>query len=94
MGAGFMADDTNDLVVLTTTLTEFEGAVIVGALEEEGIQAVEDGGFISGFKAEAPGGVRVVVRQVDADRAREVLRQIRENEGRVDWSKVDVGEPE
>ncbi len=89
-----MTDDANDLVVLTTTLTEVEGAVIVAALSGEGVEAVIDGGAIAGFKAEAPGGVRVIVRQVDAERAREILRSIRENEDRIDWSKVDVGEPE
>ncbi len=89
-----MTDDTNDLVVLTTTLTEVEGAVIVSALRGAEIEATMDGGFVAGFKAEAPGGVRVIVRQVDADRAKELLRQIRDSEDRVDWSKVDVGEPE
>lgn len=89
-----MTDHTDDLVVLTTTLTEAEGAIIAGALEAEGIQTIADGGFVSGFKAEAPGRVRVIVRQADAERARETLRRIREHEDAIDWSKVDVGDPE
>lgn len=89
-----MTDHDGDIVVLTTTLTEAEAAIISAALEEEGIQTIADGGFVSGFKAEAPGRVRVIVREEDSERARIVLKNIREHRDDIDWSKVDVGEPE
>jgi len=69
-----------------------EAAAIVTALAEHGIEAFAVGGYTSGFRAEAPGEVRVVVKHVDADRARQTLAEIGQEPGEVDWSKVDVME--
>ena len=50
----------------------------VAALEDAGISANAQGGLTAGFRAEAPGGVRVMVRRADVERAREVLRRVPE----------------
>lgn len=71
-----MADDPNRPVILTTRRTEPEAALVVGALKGRGVQAQATGGLTSVFRAEAPGEVRVLVRECDLKRAREVLREI------------------
>ncbi len=68
-----MAEDPNRVVVLTTVPTEAEAATIVAALDGGGIQARITGELTSGFRAEAPGDVRVLVREADLEQARELL---------------------
>ena len=87
-------EDAQDLLVLTSVPHEVEAAAIVAMLAEEGIRAMAAGGNISGFKAEAPGEVEVLIRRADAERAGEALRAMQSDDGAVDWSQVDVGEPE
>jgi hypothetical protein len=89
-----MNSESSDLEVLVTVSNEVEAAAIVGALHEKGVQAVATGGYISGFKAEAPGDVRVLVRHSEADTARRMLDQIRQEQTDIDWSEIDVGEPD
>jgi len=72
--------------------SEMEAAAIVDALAEHGIRARAVGGYTSGFRAEAPGDVKVVVGRADMARAEEVLAEIRSEPVEVDWSKVDVGD--
>jgi type III secretory pathway lipoprotein EscJ len=62
-------------VLLTTVETEAEAALLMAALRDRGIEARATGQLTSGFRAEAPGGVRILVRQSDLDRAAEVLRE-------------------
>ena len=52
------------------------------------------GGFTAGFKAEAPGSVQILVRSSDLDEAERALAEIRKDEGEIDWSQIDVGQPE
>ena len=89
-----MADEPDDLHLLTTVATEVEAAVITNALQQLGIEAVATGGYTSGFKAEAPGAVKVFVKRVDAELARRALNQIRHEQADIDWSQVDVGDAE
>jgi len=72
-----MTADPMRLETLAWLANEFEAALIVNALEEQGIRATAVGGYTSGFRAEAPGGVRVVVTRGDLERAREVLAEAR-----------------
>lgn len=65
--------DPAEPVVVATPATEVEAAIMRGALEGEGIQSWIIGALTSGFRAEAPGRARLVVRAADADRARAVL---------------------
>ena len=52
------------------------------------------GRFTSGFRAEAPGRLQIVVRRSDLDQAQQALAEIREDQGKIDWSTIDVGDPE
>ena len=71
-----MSDDPNRPVVLTTAPSEPQAALIVAALDKRGVKAQTTGELTSGFRVAAPGGVRVIVRQADLDRAQDALRAI------------------
>ena len=64
------------VVAVTTAASEIEAAIIVTALEEQGFKAQMSGQLTSGFRAEAPGEVRVLVRRGDLQRAEETLREL------------------
>ena len=89
-----MTDDIKHLVKLATFPTEVGAAPGVSAREAAGISAVATGGFTAEFIAEAPGEVQVLVAERDLPRAKEVLTLLREEIDHIDWSQVDVGEPE
>ncbi len=89
-----MATDPNNPEVLTSVRTDVEAAAIVGALAALGIEASTTGGYTAGFRAEAPGCVNIIVKYVDLRRARIALAEIEQDQPDVDWSQVDVGEPE
>ncbi|HEV3302227.1 MAG TPA: DUF2007 domain-containing protein [Planctomycetaceae bacterium] len=86
--------DDENLSKLTTVPGEYEATAIVSALEAEGIRATVVGGFTAGFRAEAPGGASVMVLEADLPRAKEILAQLRKQGAGIDWSQVDLGEPE
>jgi hypothetical protein len=87
-----MAKHSERLVLLESTPTEMEAGIIVAALEEAGIQATMTGAHTAGFRAEAPGWVKILVAEGDLLQARTIFRDVvRENKD-VDWSQVDVGE--
>ena len=87
-----MSTDPESPKTVKSVPSEIEGAAIVAALSEHGIKASTTGDFTSGFRAEAPGWVQVVVRSEDFEKAEQILKQL--DDKPVDWSKVDVGEPE
>jgi hypothetical protein len=90
-----MAHDPVHIKPLTSTALEMDAGIIVAALEENGIQATLSGAATAGFRAEAPGSVQVLVAEEDLPRAQMVLEEVRRNHGdEVDWSRVDVGQPE
>ena len=90
-----MADRQNEPVLLTSSPNDLEAGIIVGALKkEEGIKAATSGEYTSGFRAEAPGWVQILVAERDLKRAQEILTEVRNHDAKVDWSQVDVGEPE
>ena len=80
--------------VLTRVRNEAESGIVVAALEQEGIQAETFGEFTSGFRAEAPGDVKILVRSEDFVRAEQILNELRDDQTPIDWSKIDVGKPE
>lgn len=61
------------VVVLTTRPNEALAQLLVATLEAEGVRAEASGGLTAGFRAEAPGVVRVLVREEDLEHAREIL---------------------
>ena len=75
-----------DPVIVAFPSTEVEGAILRGALEAAGIPSWVIGGLTSGFRAEAPGQAKLVVRSEDAARAREVLAR---GEGGGDAERLD-----
>ena len=89
-----MATDNEHLARLTSVRNEMEAGIIIGALEQEGIQAAMSGVYTAGFRAEAPGWVEVLVAEDDFSQAQAILQQVRDQHADVDWSHVDVGEPE
>ncbi len=82
------------VVPVTSMPNELEAGVVVAALEESGIKSTMSGVYTAGFRAEAPGQVQILVAKEDEARAREVIRLGEENKEDVDWSQVDVGQPE
>jgi hypothetical protein len=88
-----MTTDPESPEVLLRLYDEIEAATVVGALAEDDVKAFAVGGYTSGFKAEAPGAIDVMVRHVDIDRANRALAEIRDAEREIDWSSVDFGEP-
>jgi hypothetical protein len=64
-------------VVVARIPSEPEGALIVAHLKNAGIRAELVGALTSAFRAEAPGEVKVIVLEKDAERAFKLLRQRR-----------------
>jgi hypothetical protein len=89
-----MADLNENLARLTSVRTEMEAGVIVGGLENRGIQATMSGVYTANFRAEAPGLVEILVAEHELAKAQEALVDIQEENSHIDWSQVDVGEPE
>ena len=71
-----MSNDPHNPAVLISARDDIEAAALVAALAGRGIEASTTGDFTAGFRAEAPGDVNVIVKQVDLDRARKALAEI------------------
>lgn len=89
-----MSTPSTRLVTLVGLPNEMEAAIVVDALARCGIRASAVGAASAGFRAEAPGLVSVLVAEDDAARALEVLSAVDLGSEEVDWSQVDVGQPE
>ncbi len=72
--------EMDDAKLVTVAERDLESAalILVSILEDAGIRAIATGGFTAGFRAEAPGVVKVQTFEVDAERARQVISEIRE----------------
>ena len=88
------SDDPLRPVAIASCVNELEAGAVITALEAAGIQARMVGDATSGFRAEAPGEVQVVVHQRDRERARKLLEEIDADHTPIDWSQIDVGDPE
>ncbi|TWU00174.1 hypothetical protein Pla108_11190 [Botrimarina colliarenosi] len=84
--------DPHKTVKLTETPTEADAIMICDALAEHGVRAVYNGDMVAGFRAEAPGMVRVLVRADELDLAKRLLAEEGIESASVDWSQVDVGD--
>ena len=89
-----MEEDNDRVVTLAFFETEIEAMSIVDELKLEGIEAQASGLLTAGFRAEAPGRVKVLVHASDLAQAKELLDDYIASKEDIDWSKVDVGEPE
>ena len=68
--------DQANLVTVAKRQCEASASVLVSVLQDEGIRAVATGGYTAGFRAEAPGVVRVLTFEADAERARDIISEI------------------
>jgi len=68
--------DHANLVTVARRQCEASASVLVSVLQDEGIRAIATGGYTAGFRAEAPGVIRVLTFEADADRAREIIHEI------------------
>lgn len=89
-----MSTDPSNPEIVNSVPTDTEAAAIVLALRDHGIDAQTTGGFTAGFRAESPGLVHVIVKASDLERAKTALEAIEREQPDIDWSNVDVGEPE
>lgn len=88
-----MSCDCSRPEILISLSNDIEASALVGALAQYGIDATAVGGFISGFKADAPSSMDILVKCSDLDRARQALAEIHEREAEdIDWDSVDVME--
>ena len=62
-------------VILGQYPTEIQATSAANMLREAGIRCELVGGASSGFKAESPGYVRILVSQADAQRARQLIEE-------------------
>lgn len=72
--------EMDDAKLVTVAERDLESAalILVSVLKDARIRAIATGGFTAGFRAEAPGVVKVQTFEVDAERARQVISEIRE----------------
>lgn len=88
-----MSDQPHHTARLTSTPTEVEAAIVLAALEENGIRA-SSSKVTSGLHAGPWGWVEIMVAEEDLDRAEEVLDEVQRENAHMDWSQIDVGKPE
>ena len=84
----------NDLCRVISSHTVTQAAPIVAALERAGIRAMTGNTASATVLPEAMGEVEILVAQHDAPRAVTLLKLIEEHGTEIDWSQVDVGQPE
>jgi hypothetical protein len=85
--------DSDRLEVLYRTPDEMGAAMIAGVLEEHGIRSTTTGGYTSGFRAEAPGELGILVASADLSHARTLLARVLRERHPIDWSVVDFKDP-
>jgi xanthine dehydrogenase iron-sulfur cluster and FAD-binding subunit A len=86
--------EADDLCRVTSAHSIMEAAPIIAALDRAGIKAMTGNSESATMMPEAMGEVEILVAQHDAPRALTLLELIEEHGSDVDWSQVDVGEPE
>ena len=64
------------LITVAERNSEVAASILVSVLQDAGIRAVATGGFTSGFRAEAPGVVRIQTLEDDAERATQIISEI------------------
>jgi len=89
-----MSNESDNIVTLCVVGTEVEATMIADALSDRGIEARPSGTLTGGFRAEAPGRVGVLVHASDYARAKAALKAFEDENLEVDWSKVDIGDPD
>jgi hypothetical protein len=83
-----------EVTIAAEAASELEANLLVAILAEAGIEARAAGALSANFRAEVPGRVRVFVRRAQAEAARDAIAAARAEAAEIDWSQIDVGEPE
>ncbi|QDS97769.1 putative signal transducing protein [Adhaeretor mobilis] len=77
------------LVALCEANDEFEARMIVAMLADHGIEATTTGEFTAGFRAEAPGEVRVHIYAADLPVAQDLLNKARSQSDSAEDTELD-----
>ncbi len=88
--------DPDQLVLFTSARTEFEGRTIAVTLEAAHIPArvFAAGANMLQWEGGYTDPIKVMVRRADLARAGAALKQNKQDSVDLDWSEVDVGQPE
>ena len=86
--------DKESVVTLAVFTEDMLAQMLAEALESEGIDCQVEGGITSGFRAEAPTVVKVIVHRSDEARAKTVFEEWEHAGDSIDWDDVDLGEME
>ena len=86
--------DPKEPITLAFFPQELHAQLLADALQEAGIEAEVSGGVTGGFRAEAPGMVKVLIHAEDKDKATAVFEEWEHQGEAIDWDQVDVGEME
>ena len=89
-----MSTQPESLKVVREASGDIEATNLRAALEEAGIECQSVGDYTAGFRTEVPGGLQILVKAADYERAQAVLAQFEAELAELDWSQVDVGDPE
>ena len=81
------ADNTPETLI--SVPNDLEAAMIVSTLAAHGVDATAAGEFTAGFRAEAPGEVKVLVRRSDLAQARDALDRLADQSSQV--AQEDAG---
>jgi len=85
-----LPEDQNRTVTLARVRSELEAALLLEILHDAGIDAEQSGGWTSGFRAEAPGYVDVLVHADDIKAARDAIEAAKAAAADIDWDNVDL----
>ena len=89
-----MTDQQPELVTLTNVVNEAEAKSLIGLFEDEGIAVFINGGSDLSLFGDEAGDVQLIVKKSDYDQAAKLLEEIEAENSEIDWSQIDVGEPE
>lgn len=89
-----MTDQQPELVTLTNVDNEAEAKSLIGLFEDEGITVFINGGSDLSLFGDEAGEVQLIVKKSDYDQASKLLEEIEAENSEIDWSQIDVGEPE
>ncbi|MEM8494782.1 MAG: hypothetical protein AAF663_05295 [Planctomycetota bacterium] len=84
--------DSSDPATLCILNSEVQAAMLVAELNVADIFAVSSGGLTAGFRAEAPGRVKVLVPAERYDEAKALYAEWIAGVEDIDWDDVDLGE--
>lgn len=88
-----MSDPLEQTAKLTSVPSETEAAIVIAALADNGIRAESDE-YTSGLRAGAWNWVDIMVPAQELAKAQEILAKVQEENDHINWSQVDVGQPE